>query len=1696
MTQNVPEDRSRSDQASSPPPNSDGSATPPASASTSSAPPEPPSSGVRNRKRTQMLYSGDLDPRVQSTESPARPPATAESRAVAASPTASNPRDSSTPPPPPAGARRRARHSLPPLSFLPPAADPAAVREAANADLSLTVVPSHKNLGPRPTLTPPTPGATASDETLALLRTLPRRTRHGESDSRISRKDVLEDLVDHSPEGGVRARLLQASAHLADRDGAHALALRLRERAYAADANDLMVLRELRRHALAEGDFTACAKWLDRELKVPAHGTERASAAALLAALQAGPLSAPEAAAQSAQRARQMSEDAHLPALLLHAAALRATDRASDAAASLITAAKLVSDPPLRAALYLHAARNLQAAGQDEAVLQALADAAQAMPEEMTLHLEVARVAHRLERADAVQSALAAATQCAENQDTRSALKRMQAHIHLAQGAPEAALRLLNDAAQPEDVRLRVQAEARAQRDTRGDGPRFSALRTWAKVQTGDAKIAALCQLARRLLEQNDRSGARDALQDAERLAPGALLVRFTRNALLQQSPSAEDLRRAAEVELSSDGLAAVARLVFTNDLEAECELMAEVEGQDSHDTLQQLQLDAALHLGKVSTAIAGLQLWSEQLQEPAGPLLSALDLSEDPDTRMALLEQLTEVAADSPATLVERLDLADSDTNRALSFRSFAQTTHGASAAYGYYMAALYDRSDTEQRLTDLRAAVEAHAASAATFEYEQALLQRGDLLGHAQLQQLLATLAQGPLEQAKRLYAAASTGHLPTEESKVLLQEAQQRWPCDEILNEALLRACTDAPVEERALYLVASLNPDDSAAQRITHLRTGSEFERGERLTEALSHYQHVLNSHPEDPFARAGVVRCLERQGDRAQLVGLLKDWYQQSEHEPSRRRILIQLQSALRDRTDVTVLESLALLLERSSAHVPTLRALERIYGRMSKPALLREAAARLSRQLSNAKDRTAYLRLWLRLTPAEQGPMRHDEIVLDAFGGAEHEVPWYALALEAAARHRNDALTTARAIEYQGSMVTSPEDQASLALRAAEVLESVSLAKAAGVLQLPARRTRLHPTAAEELGRLCKAHGDYETAAEAYELAAECASGVGRKHWLLYLAAILYQEPLSQPERARTLFDRLVQEDPTYLDVLPRLESLLRDGGHLRDLARLYEVRSELTTDDNVRTRLSLDQHRLYMRCHEFQLAEQALRRGLTQAPDRVELLDALARLMLSRHRYQEAADTLLTLARRSEQPEQLRFALLTLGKLHLYQLPDLKRAEAALVRCLQLDAQDSEALEALADVYERDQRLEQATRVLGRLLELCRDVQDAERYTLRRAELLSRCNRLELAQRVLRDFLQAHPERLAALRTLVAIHRSADDGEGAERALADVAQGYKRTLLSAPATATPYLCLRETYRLAGRPAAESQVSILIDALCMEDAGFYTGENLLESRAIELDERVRAALLPPNLTEAARSFLDDLCGLMDATDPLPAYPRLAPNEAHLTAVEEVLARAAKQLGMEMPPVLCQGSRDEVRALHHAPPLIAIGQGHTPALVSVMALRALAMLEARLSAVTRMPAERFANYFYAVRQSLEPHFAPPAPLTVPEALLDAVRKTIEKQGRAHWERRLTDALGPMAVLSPDWLRTAAFQYGTRAALLLSDRPHDVFLLALHDDGLLKAPDPLYRHIAKSATAQQLLSFALSEDYLRLLERARL
>jgi tetratricopeptide (TPR) repeat protein len=237
----------------------------------------------------------------------------------------------------------------------------------------------------------------------------------------------------------------------------------------------------------------------------------------------------------------------------------------------------------------------------------------------------------------------------------------------------------------------------------------------------------------------------------------------------------------------------------------------------------------------------------------------------------------------------------------------------------------------------------------------------------------------------------------------------------------------------------------------------------------------------------------------------------------------------------------------------------------------------------------------------------------------------------------------------------------------------------------------------------------------------------------------------------------------VLQADPTHPAASTHLRQLLeRRGDHL-GVADLLAVRLRAATDPAQVASLHLERAALLGGPLGDRAAAKEELRALTNAqPQNVEALSRLAALELEDGAYAVAAELYIRQARFDRDPQRLRDNFLAIGRIYLRRLPDFKLATGAFERVLRLEGDNREALEALSELYGKQNETRKALAVTDLLIEREPDQQKRLPFLLRAAALWEKAG---------------DPRRAG-----VSLKRAAEECPRSLQAVGELARFYERT--------------------------------------------------------------------------------------------------------------------------------------------------------------------------------------------------------------------------------------------------------------------------------------------------------------------------
>ncbi|HET6147344.1 MAG TPA: tetratricopeptide repeat protein [Polyangia bacterium] len=704
--------------------------------------------------------------------------------------------------------------------------------------------------------------------------------------------------------------------------------------------------------------------------------------------------------------------------------------------------------------------------------------------------------------------------------------------------------------------------------------------------------------------------------------------------------------------------------------------------------------------------------------------------------------------------------------------------------------------------------------------------------------------------------------------------------------------------------------------------------------------------------------------------------------------------------------------------------------------------------------------------------------------------------------------------------EATGERTGDPRSSATLLVRAAE------RAAAAGNHELAEQRLRAALErdgaclpALRALRRALCARGAAAEAASACEREAEVLKGKAERIRLLMLAADLAATAVA-PARGATSGDsgltplvdvspfraaraaeplrRILAADldPGHLGAFERLRANLAASGDHAGLSPVLAARIAVATNPFEVAALRLARADLLSGpLGDAEGARAELRAVLQKEPQHGKALQRLADLQYEGGAYGEAAELYLKRALVERSPERLREIFLRIGRIYTRHQHDPKRAADAYKRVLQLEADNREALLALADLLIEIGETKNAIAVIERLVELVPEVDKRVPYLIRLGQLYEQAGDLRQAGARFRRAADDAPRNLAALGEMVRHFDRTRDVAG-RRMLLDHALLVLRADLHAGKLDLD--CLRaiaHVMQWRGRAAATAAGAQLLAALSPDPADRALAEGMAAPRARRLfaltrpdvDERLFPAGLPSGVRNIFRILGEPLAKHFG---DLRRYEvSRADKVARGQGPREIIDPLAVEVGLKEIDVYVKPARVAAE-----PAWLAVEPGDPPALVlgaSILALgaagvrfaggRAVRLASTHLDIVLRgtLP-QTGALIGGVVRQFVTDYRHPEVPPDVMDVGVATASRALSRRLRQEVMPFAIESAGPLDLAA---LHAAARDGANQVGLLASGSlPSSLaVILATAGRSLTLA------HVADSPEALALLDFALSDGY---------
>ncbi len=581
--------------------------------------------------------------------------------------------------------------------------------------------------------------------------------------------------------------------------------------------------------------------------------------------------------------------------------------------------------------------------------------------------------------------------------------------------------------------------------------------------------------------------------------------------------------------------------------------------------------------------------------------------------------------------------------------------------------------------------------------------------------------------------------------------------------------------------ALYDEIAGGLTDAALARDYWMRRAAIDEQMGNIDAAAQAYAQVLLLDAADAEALGALEQLFTRTERWSDLIGVFERRLEQADLPEERERLLGQMAETYDQRLGRPddAVASYQKVLEVDPGSQRALTALDAIFTRQKSWTSLAE---NLEAQLALAQTDEAQLALMLRLAILRETEMDQVDVAIEGYRQMLERDPAHAAALERLERlgtlpkhelaiadmleplyrQLGDHTKLIGAHEVQVRCAESVERRVELLHQIAALYEDAAGDVHAAFTTL-ARALAEDPTSEPTqagLDRIARATGRFDDLATTFRDLAAKQSDPGIASQLYTVAARVYEQDLADLPVATSIYQRVLEIDPTNLGAAEALEALYRGTNKYPELSQILQRKSEIV--ETIEAKKDALFQAAAIEEDVLEQAEAAIavyNRVLELDSDDLRAIDALIKRYLGLSRW---VDLLGVYARKADlvaDTDEKKRIYYQVGAVYERELGDVPRAIDTYQKILELDPDDLQALSRLDVLYEQAQNWSELLSVLLRESEMTDDPAEGVSFQYRIADLYEkRLDDVPRAIELYRDILQTqydHAPTLAALEGL-----------------------------------------------------------------------------------------------------------------------------------------------------------------------------------------------------------------------------------------------------------------------------------------------------------------------------------------------------
>ena len=627
------------------------------------------------------------------------------------------------------------------------------------------------------------------------------------------------------------------------------------------------------------------------------------------------------------------------------------------------------------------------------------------------------------------------------------------------------------------------------------------------------------------------------------------------------------------------------------------------------------------------------------------------------------------------------------------------------------------------------------------------------------------------------------------------------------------------------------------------------------------EAAASYQAAFKLNRRDPILLAALVRMAGRSGDGDELIGALAAQAQVEHSQAASNYIQI---SRIYGRLGRQA-EALSALLDARSCAPEDPIVLSELASIYQEQAMHEDLVGVLLSQADLSQDPSEFAALNLRLAVLDEEVLKRDDQAVARYRAVLARVPHDPDALAGLGRlyHRTqnwEGLLSAFDLEAEAAQ--EPREKAARIYKSAELLER-QLRREDEAIARYNQCLQLQPgylPAQQALIRLYERQGRYGDLIAMYEHDIGLTTERDQIISTLNKMAAIYEEKLSDLDRAIDCMKRILELDPQHGPTIRNMARMLEYAGQWRELIQVQEREASTCTD----TKQILSLHHRNAEILEGQLSDKsgaidAYRRLLSLSPNYLPALKALGRLHTEQGNWQELVEMHRAEAEIASSPDHAAHLLSRAGELIERKLGDSEQAIAVYREALHLSPSCLPALRALEQIYRSRKDWEQLLEVLRSEAAHRSDPRERAHALFQAAGICeAHLNRPDDAIDTCLEVIRLAPGHAAATAALKRLYTAQGnlqemvailDGEAktAETSQAKIAAQLKLADLYLDRLDEPRLAAQACQAILALEPANLQALKMLERACASDRS-HSSELKLKLAAAISDSRLRAAL--------------------------------------------------------------------------------------------------------------------------------------------------------------------------------------------------------------------------------------------------------